>query len=374
MKQWKKSLHMLSTVICLLMSWVLTSCDTESSMADTGVDSLTSQAEQIRDDSSAKSDSDVFADTVTTADIAAATTQSSTSTTTTTTTTTTASTDGVPFYVTGSDSPNAALYAEQLYVAGDSIALGFKVYGFISEAHNLAKGSLAIWNMNKFPYNYGGQTMYLPDAVGYVKPKLLYLSMGMNDLNIHTAEHYAQGYVDLITQIRQKTPDTCIVVSAITPVSASCTFTSNAHIRTYNAALQTAVEGMGLSDVVFFDANAVLTDPATQMLQSGFSGGDGIHLGTQAYQNILQAMYRYLDTTAIVARLKGTPATTTTTTTTMTTTTTTTTMTTTTTTTATASESLGMEGSECLHSLPVISVAGYGVMLAWVKRSTAHTE
>lgn len=212
-------------------------------------------------------------------------------------------TTAAPPPVQNGESPNSSFYQQNIVVAGDSVALGFSVYGFVPSYHSISLGSLSMSNMDWFyPQNKG---------VGYVDAavnsgaKLLYMSMGMNDVNVTTPEKYAAKYVSVIQQILQRSPNTTIVAAGITPVSYSSTFTTNARIRSFNSALQNAVNSMGSSHVIYFDAYSVVADPGSLALMNGYSSGDGIHLAPKCYGMILKALYNKLDTTAALQNMQG---------------------------------------------------------------------
>lgn len=205
--------------------------------------------------------------------------------------------------VQNGESPNSSFYQQNIVIAGDSVALGFSVYGYVPSYHSISLGSLSMSNMDWFyPQNKG--VSYVDAAVNS-GAKLLYMSMGMNDVNMTTPEKYAAKYVSVIQQILQRSPNTTIVAAGITPISYSSTFTTNAKIRSFNAALQSAVNSMGSSHVIYFDAYSVVADPGSLALMNGYSSGDGIHLAPKCYDLILKALYRKLDTTSALQNMQG---------------------------------------------------------------------
>lgn len=202
------------------------------------------------------------------------------------------------------DSPNSAFYQERICIAGDSIAYGFDVYGFVPDEHNIARESVSMWNLDYFTFNFGAGDMGLVDAVAYVHPQLLYMSLGMNDLHMNSADSYAQRYSETVQQILQKIPDTNIVVAGITPVSADSTYTTNDRIREYNSALKSSIEAINSTRVYYFDAYTVVADESGN-LRSDCSAGDGIHLATHCYSDFLTALFNYLDTTPVKKQIES---------------------------------------------------------------------
>ena len=223
------------------------------------------------------------------------TTVTTTTTTTTVTTTTTTSLFEVctPTVYAGT-SPNSAFYQERMAVAGDSLAYGFNYYGFIPDMHNIATESVSMWNLDYFTFNYGYGDIGMVDAVDYIRPRLLYMSMGMNDVNMSSPETYVQRYREVIEQIRQRVPDINIVVAAITPVCSYSNFIRNDIVRDYNTALKQMVEDMNSPKIVFFDAYSVVCDENLD-LRDEYTSGDGIHIYIPCYNDILTALFDYLD-------------------------------------------------------------------------------
>ena len=196
------------------------------------------------------------------------------------------------------DEDSATFYNSRITVAGDSIAYGFNVYGFIPNERNLASESVSMWNLNYFTFDGMG----LVDAVINRNPSILYMSMGMNDVNTPTSADFASRYSSVLTQIHSALPDTIIVVAGITPVWSDIGFTTNATIRDYNSALQGAVNALGSDHIYYFDAYSVLCDGDLN-LRDDCSGGDGIHLQTHCYSELFNALYNFLDTTPARALL-----------------------------------------------------------------------
>lgn len=208
-----------------------------------------------------------------------------------------------PAVIPTGSSPNSAFYQQNIVIAGDSIATGFSLFGFVPSNHSLSLGSLSMSNIDwYYPQNKG---VSFVDGVMTVQPKLLYMSMGMNDVNMTTPEKYAEKYISVINQILSKTPNATIVAAGITPVTDGIRYTNNARIRSFNAALSNAVKGMNSDRVYYFDAYSVLADPATLGLRQGYSSGDGIHLANNCYSQLLSALYNMLDTTNALQNMQS---------------------------------------------------------------------
>ena len=199
------------------------------------------------------------------------------------------------------DSPNSDFYQERLAIAGDSIAYGFNAYGFIPNERNIATESCSMWNLDYFTFSTG---MGLVDTVASVQPSILYMSMGMNDVNMTTPEEYAEKYKSTIYEIRNRVPDIHIVVAGITPVTSTSGFVSNETIRAFNTALENMVNEISSNHVYYFDAYSVVADPNTLELRPECTGGDGIHLVSTCYYDFLNALYNKLDETPVKSHIE----------------------------------------------------------------------
>lgn len=206
-------------------------------------------------------------------------------------------------YLSAGTSPNSSYYQDRIVIIGDSIAYGFNAYGYVPFEHNLAKESVSMWNLNAFTFDKGWGAMNIVDNTAYVKPALIYMSMGLNDVNATSSARFAETYRSTIDQILNNVPDTTIVVGAITPISASNTFIGNDVIREFNSALENMVGEINSPQVMYFDAYSLLADPDTLALRWDFSSGDGMHLGSQCYNMIFTALFNYLDTTSAMDQI-----------------------------------------------------------------------
>lgn len=206
-------------------------------------------------------------------------------------------------YLSAGTSPNSSYYQDRIVIIGDSIAYGFNAYGYVPFEHNLAKESVSMWNLNAFTFDKGWGAMSIIDNTAYVQPALIYMSLGLNDVNATSSDTFAASYRNAIDQILANVPDTTIVVGSITPISDSNSFIGNDVIREFNSALQNMVSEINSPQVLYFDAYSVLADPATLALRWDFSSGDGMHLGSQCYNMIFTALFNYLDTTSAIDQI-----------------------------------------------------------------------
>lgn len=249
----------------------------------------------------------------TTASTSSSSTQTTAVTTTTTeTTSTTEATTEPPTeyqppvynYISTGVSPNSSFYQDRLVIVGDSIAYGFNAYGYIPYEHNIASESLAVWNMDSYSFDVGGGPMGLFDAVSYTYSPLYYVSIGMNDIYTYYPDDYAWSMRYIAEDILARVPTATVVVGGITPVSEGNYYTDNDTIREFNYALENVINDMQSSRVIFFNTHEVLCDQNTMALGWDYAGGDGLHLNSSAYSQMLNCLFNFLDYTYAVEQIQ----------------------------------------------------------------------
>lgn len=185
-------------------------------------------------------------------------------------------------------------YLNDIVVVGDSIAKGYSVYRRLTENNVLAVGSIGARNVLDTQFAYDGKSMLLTDILKEKKPKYLFISLGMNDINLLSEEEYAETYKNNIKKILESTPSSKVIAMSITPIAATAEFTQNDKIDTYNEALRKMVYEMKNKSVFYIDAAQYLKNSQNE-LKPDFSSGDGIHLAGAAYDYLLSYMLTLLD-------------------------------------------------------------------------------
>ncbi len=187
------------------------------------------------------------------------------------------------------------IYPQELSIVGDSIASGFGAYQVLTNSYDFATGSLAARSITDYTFEYDGASYVYSDALKLSQPAYIYLSMGMNDVNMTTSDEYAENYKNIISTVQDVCPDSVIIVAGITPVSPSSTFTAQTTIQKFNEKLKETVDSIADPGVLYYDAYSAVCDAATGGLRADCDGGDGIHLSYSAYSALLSNLYPMLD-------------------------------------------------------------------------------
>ena len=92
---------------------------------------------------------------------------------------------------------NMQFYFDRLVVAGDSIANGWQYYNILPKSRSIAYGGLSTFGFSVWEFDTTGTSMGMQDTLKKVKPTLLYICLGMNDVKSDLPMKYAKQYLDL---------------------------------------------------------------------------------------------------------------------------------------------------------------------------------
>lgn len=185
------------------------------------------------------------------------------------------------------------LAAESMF-AGDSVCRGYMAYGFVSAKQSFASGDIGARNLLETTVYYGGKNRKFVSVLKEVNPKRLFLSMGMNDVNMVTAEeHYTNLKNVADTALENSSAE--VYLCAITPISAE--FTEEGRIDEFNEQVRKLAADYAKSGekrVHFINFTSPLTDEDGKLLKK-YDAGDGIHLGPDAYFIALHEIYKQIN-------------------------------------------------------------------------------
>ncbi len=201
---------------------------------------------------------------------------------------------------------NMQFYFDRLVVAGDSIANGWQYYNILPKNRSIAYGGLSTFGFSVWEYDTTGTTLSMQDTLKKVNPTLLYICLGMNDVNQISAEQYVQQYKELLQSIKQIVPDCLVVVQSITPVASTNEYPkiTNDAIKRYNSKLQEMLASLGREDIIYFNAYKSLLDDKG-MMDLKYDAGDGLHINTDAYKKLLEDLSKRLNMEMAKQRLEA---------------------------------------------------------------------
>ncbi|GEM_PF-1676564 len=183
---------------------------------------------------------------------------------------------------------NLDFYKQRIVVAGDSIAAGWSLFQVLPKEQSIAQGGISTAGYSRWEYDTTGQKLSMLDTMKAVRPSLLYISLGMNDVGNIDSDTYASQYKELLDSILEVVPDCYIVAANITPIARNNEYPqlSNSEINVFNNKLRQMIKDYGKDNVIYFDVNSSMQD-ANEFLNSDYDSGDGLHINTEAYNRIL---------------------------------------------------------------------------------------
>lgn len=165
-------------------------------------------------------------------------------------------------------------------ILGDSRAVGFSYYGFLSDEQVFATSGERI---TQVPEHY--------DEIRAANPSYIYLCYGLNDIIFWDgAEDYAEGYAKVVQELQDEFPNATIIVSSIISIFDPA-FEKESdwyELPDYSAAVEQFCSNSGIA---FANTDALCT------AHSDLWQPDGIHL--------MPDFYPYWGSNLIMAMLEG---------------------------------------------------------------------
>lgn len=165
---------------------------------------------------------------------------------------------------------------------GDSICSGLDLYGVLPDDNVLASTSNSVHAIDSFQFTLRGASYDYITALKILDPQNVIFFMGMNDTYL-SASSYCDSYAAIISKVRAALPEANLYIASITPVSASCTYTTNGVIDNMNAQVRSRAASIGCG---FVDVSSVLKGGDNCLIPE-YAAGDGIHISSAAYYKIV---------------------------------------------------------------------------------------
>lgn len=176
---------------------------------------------------------------------------------------------------------------------GDSITSGFGGYQKVAMEKVVATLNVGPSNVRDYSFDYNGNEYAALTILNFEQPENIVVSMGLNDINSYSPEEFSELYMDYVKDAMTVCDNSQFYIFSVTPVSRECGNIKNETIDAVNAKLKETVEGYGSERLHYVDCNSALKGADGYMNES-FSGGDGIHLSSGAYDVILEEFRKSL--------------------------------------------------------------------------------
>lgn len=165
-------------------------------------------------------------------------------------------------------------YFDDAVFIGDSVSMKLNYYvtnarktqpNLLGNAQFLTVTSFGIRNALKpvtstsVHPTYQGQKMKVEDIVAAMGAKKVFIMLGMNDVGIYGYERTAEKMIELLYQIKQKSPDVQIFVQSATPRLSGSNPTTE-ELFMYNVKLYEKIVELKGYDVYFLDVAYIMRD------------------------------------------------------------------------------------------------------------------
>ena len=182
-------------------------------------------------------------------------------------------------------------YLDKIIFLGDSRTYGLAVYKVIPWENVWApsNGTLylgAVSNVKVVCYPSGDEYL-IKDAVRIRQPEILLVSLGINGVASMNQSQFELCFKKLITDVREVSPGTHIILNAIYPVAKSYKnlgSINNEKIITANGWILELAKTYGCK---YLDSYRVLLDPTDNMDET-LQNGDGLHPNREGYEKIVE--------------------------------------------------------------------------------------
>lgn len=183
-------------------------------------------------------------------------------------------------------------FTKQSIFVGDSICKGFSEYKVVGKKRVYARGNLGARSFFDYAFYYGDEDEEIDysELLRRTQPKYVFLSMGMNDVNMTDEDMFCENYSRIIDKTLAES-GAQVYVCAITPINSE--FTTNYRIDCFNIRLKKYIEDNYPERVSFVDFGMHLRDEDGN-LRENLTSGDGIHLAPYAYYIALWEFNRNL--------------------------------------------------------------------------------
>lgn len=178
-------------------------------------------------------------------------------------------------------------FMEDTIFVGDSVCRALYVYNdLLTTKQVAATGGAAARNIYDYTFKMESNEFTLREAAEHYKPKVFFLWMGINDINMTERDVYANNLKAIAEDMLSISPESKVVILSMSPTSDYHEWNANERIRDYNAAAKEMCEAIEDEEIYYLDIQDILSDEEGYLLPECDSG-DGMHLSQMAYTRLL---------------------------------------------------------------------------------------
>ncbi|MDE5577559.1 MAG: hypothetical protein K2J11_09250 [Oscillospiraceae bacterium] len=178
-------------------------------------------------------------------------------------------------------------FMEDTIFVGDSVCRALYVYNdLLTTKQVAATGGAAARNIYDYTFKMENNEFTLREAAEHYKPKVFFLWMGINDINMTERDVYANNLKAIAEDMLSISPESKVVILSMSPTSDYHEWNANERIRDYNAAAKEMCEAIEGEEIYYLDIQDILSDEEGYLLPECDSG-DGMHLSQMAYTRLL---------------------------------------------------------------------------------------
>ncbi|MEG2928357.1 MAG: GDSL-type esterase/lipase family protein [Oscillospiraceae bacterium] len=173
-------------------------------------------------------------------------------------------------------------YLDNAVFIGDSIFEGFTYYDLAYKENVLSKIGVGARNILDMELTSKGEDYTLVQYIKKKQPQIVYIMLGLNDVNIISEKEYRAAYTEVINTIKKFSPNTDIVITSITPIR-KLSFSTPERLVRYNDEARGIAEK--LEGVYYLNLFDFLSQDG--ILSEKYSANDGIHFSAPTYKILL---------------------------------------------------------------------------------------
>lgn len=185
-------------------------------------------------------------------------------------------------------------YIDEIVFIGDSTTHGMAFYAVLEGGKDTEQvwtpksGTLAMWNLltEKIVYPQDDSEMLIADAVALEAPDKIVLTLGVNGVSSLSEKDFKKYYQDLIDVIKEKSPDTTIILQSIYPVCDYYQYVNSISMEKINTANSWIALLAHDNGIYYLNTISALVNEKGYLTES-YCNGDGIHISKEGFNVIL---------------------------------------------------------------------------------------